>query len=76
MRFSRYLSLCLLHLVLGYSVHASLNAATPPWPEARFTHLADRQELSDVLRSFARSFGIQVVISESAVDGITSELVI
>jgi type III secretion protein C len=66
MQFSRYLCLCLLHLVLGYSVHSSLNAATPPWPEVKFTHLADRQDLSDILRSFARSFGIQIIISESA----------
>lgn len=39
-------------------------AATPPWPEGKFTHLADRQELADVLRSFSRSFGVQLVLSE------------
>ena len=66
MQFSRYLCRCLLHLLLGLSVHSSSNAATPPWPEVKFTHLADRQDLSDILRSFARSFGIQIIISESA----------
>jgi type III secretion protein C len=66
MQFSRYFYLCLLQFVLGCSVHFSASAATPPWPEAKFTHLADRQELPDVLRSFARSFGIQLVISDSA----------
>lgn len=65
MRLIRYLSLCLLQLALGCSIHFSSKAATPPWPEAKFTHLADRQELAEVLRSFARSFGIQIVISES-----------
>ena len=41
-------------------------AANPPWPDGKFTHLADRQELAEVLRSFARSFGVELVMSEPA----------
>ncbi len=57
------LSLLFALLVLMF---APSHAAPAPWPEASFTFLADRQELPQVLRSFARSFGLELSMSEAA----------
>ncbi len=43
-----------------------VSAATPPWPEASFTYLADKQELPQLLGAFARSFGLELSLSEAA----------
>lgn len=56
----------LLILVLALLFLAPAQAATPPWPDASFTFMADRQELSQVLESFARSFGLELSMSEAA----------
>lgn len=38
-------------------------AAPAPWPDASFTYIADKQELSVVLESFCRTFGLQLLSS-------------
>lgn len=39
-------------------------AAPPPWPDASFTYLADNQKLTEVLSRFARSFGLEIQLTE------------
>ena len=41
-------------------------AGAPPWPEASFTYIADRQALTEVLSRFAQSFGLEPVLSPAA----------
>lgn len=38
-------------------------AAPPPWAEASFTFIADRQDVGVLLKNFARSFGLEASIS-------------
>jgi type III secretion protein C len=41
------------------------NAAPVPWQEATFTYLADNQDLSKVLGTFARTFGLELQMSSA-----------
>ena len=36
-------------------------AAPAPWPDASFTYIADKQDLSVVLESFCRTFGLELL---------------
>ncbi|MBK4733243.1 type III secretion system outer membrane ring subunit SctC [Noviherbaspirillum pedocola] len=54
-----FLHSVLLALMLTWS---TARAATP-WPEASFTYIADNQPLPEVLRRFARSFGLETQLS-------------
>jgi type III secretion protein C len=56
----------LLALLLCCSWFAPASAAPPPWPEASFTYLADKQALPQLLGSFARSFGLELSLTEAA----------
>lgn len=38
-------------------------AAPVPWPDASFTYIADKQDLSEVLASFCRNFGLELQAS-------------
>ncbi len=67
MRFYRHCRLVFFSLVVFVSLVMPASAAPPPWPDAKFTHLADRQELVDVLGSFARSFGLQLSLSDAVI---------
>ncbi len=42
---------------------AAAPAAPVPWPDASFTFIADKQELSGVLASFCRNFGLEMQAS-------------
>jgi type III secretion protein C len=61
----RYVS-GLFFLLLALLGFVPAKAATPPWPEASFTFLADKQEIAQVLGSFSRSFGLELSMSEAA----------
>src|SRR5690554_6240265 len=58
---------CTACLVLIAGMYLGLPAPAiadkPPWPEASFTYVADRQPLAELLRNFARSFGLEVALS-------------
>jgi type III secretion protein C len=60
---SAYRFLFLLPLVFALA-HGRAVAAMP-WPEASFTYIADNQPLSEVLRRFARSFGLETQLSHA-----------
>lgn len=44
------------------------SAAPPPWPDASFTFIADKQALTSVLSTFGRSFGLEVSISAAVAE--------
>ncbi len=44
-------------------------AAPVPWPEVSFTFIADKQNLTEVLGSFARNFGLQLQASAAVLSG-------
>ncbi len=67
MRLHRYCYYVFCHLALLVVLTAPAGAAPPPWPDAKFTYLADRQDLTEVLGSFARSFGLQLSLSDATV---------
>ncbi|MCE2870523.1 MAG: type III secretion system outer membrane ring subunit SctC [Oxalobacteraceae bacterium] len=62
-RLQRFIgSLCMLMMVtLG---QISL-AAPVPWQDVTFTYIADNQDLSKVLSSFARTFGLELQLSSA-----------
>ncbi len=66
MRFRLTEMRCLLALLMVLALHLPASAAPPPWPEASYTYLADKQELPQVLATFARSFGLELSLSEAA----------
>jgi type III secretion protein C len=66
MRFRKIQRGLLLALLWFCGGPVPVSAATPPWPEASFTYLADKQELPQLLGSFARSFGLELSLSEAA----------
>jgi len=43
-------------------------SAPVPWPEVTFTYIADNRDLSYVLKSFVRTFGIELKASQAALD--------
>lgn len=55
----------LLGLFLMSILSAPAPAAPPPWPDASFTFIADKQPLQDALSTFARSFGLEISMSEA-----------
>ena len=57
-----YAIACLLMLVSAL-VARPVVAANGPWPDASFTYIADKQELSLVLESFCRTFGLELQAS-------------
>lgn len=65
MRFRLNEMRALLALLLVLVANAPASAAPPPWPEATFTYLADRQDLPQLLGNFARSFGLELSLSEA-----------
>lgn len=54
--------LCLTFIFLMLSGRP-VEAAPAPWPDASFTYIADKQELSVVLESFCRTFGLELLSS-------------
>lgn len=58
LRVLQSLALALLLALASAGAHAAT-----PWPEASFTYIADNQPLPEVLRRFARSFGLETQLS-------------
>ena len=57
--FSNFFLALLFALLLGRPVIA----APVPWPDASFTFIADKQDLSVVLETFCRTFGLELLSS-------------
>lgn len=61
------ISLSVLSFLLLFVMLAGrpVTAAPAPWPDASFTYIADKQELSVVLESFCQTFGLQLLSSQA-----------
>lgn len=69
MMLKRWFGAAGLAAVLGFCPAGAVQAAPVPWPEATFTFIADKQNLAEVLGSFARNFGLQLQASSSVLSG-------
>lgn len=63
MRIRTYLLISSLLLLIALLAWRPVAAAPVPWPDASFTYIADKQELSVVLESFCRTFGLELLSS-------------
>lgn len=63
MRSRIFLAISSLFFLVGLFVVRPVNAAPVPWPDASFTYIADKQELTVVLESFCRTFGLELLSS-------------
>lgn len=62
-RLQRFIgSLCMLMMVTLCQISL---AAPVPWQDVTFTYIADNQDLSKVLSSFARTFGLELQLSSA-----------
>ncbi|MDB5840439.1 MAG: Type secretion outerrane pore forming protein YscC [Herminiimonas sp.] len=52
-------------LILAAAMALPAWPATPPWPDASFTYLADNQKLTEVLTRFATSFGLEIQLTDA-----------
>lgn len=60
--FAKIFVRCLVFFVVNL-VCLWVGAAPVPWQEATFTYIADNQDLSKVLTSFCRTFGLELQLS-------------
>lgn len=63
----KYLVFLFVFLTTGLLCRPAFSAPVP-WPEVTFTYIADNRDLSYVLKSFVRTFGIELKASQAALD--------
>lgn len=56
--------MCIRAVIVSLIFFAGQTRSAPaPWADASFTYIADKQELSSLLKNFSRSFGLEASIS-------------
>jgi type III secretion protein C len=65
---SRCAALVAMAIFLQSCVMESSKAAPVPWPEVTFTFISDNKDLSYVLNSFCRTFGLQLKATQAVRD--------
>lgn len=63
----KYLVFLFVFSTTGFLCRPAFSAPVP-WPEVTFTYIADNRDLSYVLKSFVRTFGIELKASQAALD--------
>lgn len=63
----KYLIFLFVFTTAGFLCRPAFSAPVP-WPEVTFTYIADNRDLSYVLKSFVRTFGIELKASQAALD--------